>query len=285
MIQLFSGAVALGLLSALSWGSGDFCGGLAAKRANPVFVVFASQLVGATLLAVLAVVFGEPLPGVEVWAWAAAAGLAGAFGLVALYTGLAQGMMGVVAPVSGVVGAAVPIVVAAVTVGLPGALPLAGFALALLSVWLLSGGAVSQSTKARSSGLRLALIAGTGFGLFFVFLDQAAEVAIWWPLVIARGMACLALAPFLLRSARHGGLGDLKAALPFILLAGVLDSGGNLFFGLAAQIGRLDMAAVLSSLYSAVTVGLAWLFLRERLTRPQWAGVAAALIAIPLIAA
>jgi uncharacterized membrane protein len=288
-MDLLSGSVALGLLSALTWGTGDFCGGLATKRISPYAVVFGVQAVGALLLLIITLVVGEPLPGLEATLWAAGAGLAVVVGLVALYTGLARGQMGVVAPISGVIGAGVPIAAAAFTVGLPGLLPLFGFGLALLSVWLMAYGAgegpVAAGHTTRRSGLVLALVAGLGFGLFFVMLDRAAELYIWWPLVIARSMASLALLPVVIVLALRGRLAGVRAALPFVLLAGTLDSLGNLFFGLAAQAGRLDIAAVLASLYSAVTVGLAWLILRERLSPPQWAGVAAALVAIPLIAA
>lgn len=273
-----------GLLSALSWGGGDFSGGLATRRASSYGVVLCGQLVGAALLTLLAFVFREPFPAAQPfwqnWALPMLAGVTGTLGVVTLYTGLATGAMGVVAPVAGVVGAAVPIVVAAFTQGLPGLLPLLGFALALLAVWLLAGG--GGGGDVRRSGLLLALLAGLSFGLYFVFLSFAAQEATWWPLVIGRCTSAPILALLVLRSER-AALPPV-ALLPLVALSGTLDAGGNLFFALAAQTGRMDTAAVISSLYPAVTVGLAWLLLRERLSPTQWVGVALGLLAIPLIA-
>ncbi len=276
-----AGSVALGLLSALSWGSGDFCGGMATRRANPFGVVLGVQFVGGLALFALALLTGEALPPPATWAWAALAGLGGAVGLVALYSGLATGNMGIVAPVSGVVGAAVPIAVAALTDGSPGLLPLAGFLLGLLAVWLLAGG---RAAGAEWRSMGLPLLAGVCFGLYFVFMAFAAEDALWWPLVIARLLSTLLLTPLVLLRAAQATLPGV-ATLPLLIAGGLLDSGGNLFYALAVQAGRMDTAAVLSSLYPAATVGLAWLVLRERLSTQQWVGVALGLLAIPLIAA
>lgn len=285
---MFSSSVIFGLLSALSWGGGDFSGGLASKRASPYAVVLGGQFTGALLLTLLALIFGEALPALatpwQSFGLPMAAGISGAIGLVALYTGLANGAMGVVAPVSGVVGAAVPIGVAALTEGSPGLLPLLGFALALLAVWLLSGGAGGGLQR---SGLLAALVAGLGFGFYFVFMALATAQATWWPLVVGRCASMLLVTVVMALTAARGGRVLLPAVtlLPLVALSGILDTGGNLFYTLAAQAGRMDTAAVISSLYPAATVGLAWLLLHERLSATQWVGVALGLLAIPLIAA
>src|SRR5215212_2261349 len=128
-----------GLASALSWGAGDFSGGVAAKRA-PVFGVLAiGHAAGLLLLIGLALLWGEPLPSAADLGWGLVAGLAGAVGLASLYRALAIGQMGIVAPLSAVLTAALPALFGVLTEGLPGALKLVGFVLALLGIWLVAG--------------------------------------------------------------------------------------------------------------------------------------------------
>ena len=150
-------AVTFGLLSALIWGAGDFFGGLATRRARPFSVVLVAEVAGALLLALTALLLAQPAPSTVDLGWSAGAGLAGAVGLLALYTALASGHMGVVAPISAVVAAIVPIVVGAVIEGLPTPLQLGGFVIALAAVWLLSSGG-ERGISARE--LQLALLAG-----------------------------------------------------------------------------------------------------------------------------
>lgn len=273
---------AFGLLSAASWGAGDFCGGLASRRANPYAVVIVAEAMGAVAMAIVALSLAEALPPSADLAWGAAAGIAGAIGILALYRGLATGRMGVVAPVSAVLAAALPVIVGAVMEGVPGAPQMTGFGMAALSVWWLSR---PQTADIRANDLGLPLIAGVGFGLFFVLIDQASGTSAFWPLVAARSAALVMIV--LVALATRQPLrppADQRSALVLMGTAGVLDAAGNAFFVLAARLGRLDVASVLASLYPACTVGLAWLILKERLTRVQWLGVIAALLAIMLIA-
>lgn len=273
-------SILFGLLSAATWGAGDFCGGLASRRAHTFAVVAVSQMIGGSLLVVLALLFREPWPAPVDLGWGALAGVIGNIGLLALYRGLATGQMGVVAPLSAVLSAALPVVVAVWAEGLPELLTLAGFGVALAGVWLLSrpeGGA-----PFRLDSLGLPLAAGLGFGLFFVLIDRVGPGALFWPLVAARA-ASLTMMTVVLLARRPVALPE-RGRLPLIALSGALDAGGNAFFALAAQTGRLDIAAVLASLYPASTVLLAGLVLKERLTRVQIAGVLAALAAIVLIA-
>lgn len=266
-----------GLLSGVTWGSGDFCGGLAARRAPSFTVVLVAEFVGAVLLAALAMLFREALPATAGLWWSAGAGLAGVIGLLALYQGFAIGKMGVVAPLSGLVSTIVPVVAAIFLDGWPRALQLAGFVLAMAAVWLLSSGG---EFSARPQELGLALVAGLGFGLYFVLIARVSSSSLW-NLSFARTLAGLVVLGVVLL--RRLPLLPPRPVLPINTLNGVLDAGGNLFFLLAAQSGRLDVAAVLASLYSGVTVLLAWIFLRERLKRPQAVGVVLALAAIALI--
>lgn len=271
-------AVMFGLLSALAWGGGDFCGGLASRHAPAYAVVWVSQAVGVMLIALLAVLTGEAWPGWATLGWGALAGVAGVVGLLALYRALAEGRMGQAAPVSAVVTAVLPVAVSLVTEGWPGWMRLAGFALALLAVWLIASDGPVQLAWA---ALRLPVLAGVSFGVFLALIGQASASAVFWPLVAARLASLLTLTGVMLGTRQ--ALAVPRAAWPVMVLAGVLDGLGNVGYGLAAQTGRLDVAAVLASLYPASTVVLAWRLLRERLTRPQTLGVALALMAIALI--
>lgn len=272
--------ILFGLLSALTWGAGDFCGGLSSKRAHAYTVVLVAELVGALLLAALAVIFGEPLPGLALLVWAGAGGIVGAVGLLALYSGLSAGHMGIVAPLSAVIAGVVPITATLLTEGWPTGPQIAGFLVALAAVWLLAGG-TGRSISRHELGYAAA--AGLGFGLYFVLVDQAtAGGAVFWNLAFARSMGGLVLLAIVLATRRP--VLPPRDVLPLNVTAGVLDAGGNLFFALAALAGRLDVAAILSSLYPGTTVLLAWAVLGERLNRPQAVGVVAALLAIVLIA-
>lgn len=273
-------SVIFGLLSAMTWGAGDFCGGLSAKRAHVYTVVLVAEFVGAALLAVLALAFGEALPDLPHLLWAGAGGVVGVVGLLALYLGLASGHMGIVAPLSAVIAGVVPITAAILTDGWPAPAQIVGFLAALVAVWLLAGG--SGRTVSRAE-LGYAALAGLGFGLYFVLIDQAtAAGGVYWNLTFARTLGGLVLVGVVLATRKP--LLPGRAVLPVNMLAGALDATGNLFFGLATLSGRLDVAAVLASLYPGMTVLLAWALLGQKLNRPQAIGVAAALAAIVLIA-
>lgn len=277
-----NGAVGFGLLSALVWGAGDFCGGLATRRARPFSVVLVAEVTGAVLLLLAALAWRQPLPDLPSLGWSGAAGVAGAIGLVALYTALAGGHMAIVAPASAVIAALVPIIASTLLEGAPGLMQILGFVFALVAVWLLSSAGERTGERTRSiRELRLALLAGLGFGFYFVLIDRADPLSGFWNLTFARSFASVVLAALML-SIRHPLLPP-RAVLPLNMLNGTLDAGGNLFFVLAAQSGRLDVASVLASLYPGTTVLLAWFVLGERLSRPQAVGVAAALLAIVLI--
>ncbi len=271
-------AAFLALLAAAAWGAGDFSGGLAARRVGAFRAVLVPYTLGMVVLVIVALARGEMLPATADVLWGAGAGLAGMSGLAFLLRGFREGRMGIVGPVSAVLTAAIPVVFAAVTQGLPGTVQLLGFAIALVALWLISR---PQSSGSRPGGLGLALLAGLGFGVFFVALDQVSSGAVFWPLVVGRLAAVGVMLPLAL--ARRKPVLPPGAPLGLLAMAGVLDATGNLFFLLATQTGRLDVAAVLGSLYPGVTALLAWLLAGEHLARPQVIGAAAALVAIVLI--
>jgi drug/metabolite transporter (DMT)-like permease len=278
------GAVLFGLLAAVSWGTADFCGGLAAKRTTVYSVIIVGNLVAFVVYTALALLFAEPILGWAQVVWGASAGLAGGVGLAALYHALASGQMSIAAPISAVIGASFPVVITMVTAGLPGGWQVLGFALALVGIWLVS------SADGWASGLRpswsivgLPLLAGVGFGLFFVLIHRAGDAAIFAPIVHARWASTLLMLGLVWRGGQR--LIPPRAVWPLAALSGLLDGGANVLFVVASQSGRLDVASILSSLYPAVTVLLAWLLLGERLSRTQLTGVLATLLAIGLIVA
>jgi drug/metabolite transporter (DMT)-like permease len=273
-------AVGFGLLAALAWGIGDFSGGLATRRANALGVVVAAQVISLPLIGLLILAFPEPALSPQDWLWAGAAGVAGGLGLVALYTALSRGQMALTAPVAAVLGAAIPIAFGAMTEGLPTALQLIGFGLALLGIWLVS----DPFHPGRSpTGLGLALVAGTGFGLFFICIDRVSAGSVFQPPLFTR-LGSSALLSLVAVTRRQKWLPGRKA-LPIVVLAGVFDVAGNILFMAATQHGRLDIATILGSQYPAVTVVLAGIVLKERFAPLQAVGVGAILLANVLIAA
>lgn len=273
-------AIILGLAASISWGTGDFSGGLATRRTSVFTIIAAAHAIGLILLIALALLTSEPLPSPLNILWGVTAGLAGAIGLAAFYRALAIGRMGITAPITSVLAASLPVLFGALFQGLPGPLRLVGFALALLAVALISR---PEATGTRPEGIGLALLAGLGFGAFLILIGQVSPGTVFWPLAVSRLSSSLFMLTLVLT--RRQGLLPKKNLLPLILLAGALDVAGNTFFVLATHAGRLDIASILSSFYPAVTVLLASIILKERVTRLQAAGIIIALIAIPLISA
>ena len=273
-------AVICGLASALAWGSGDFAGGLASRKANTMVVVLYSQLLGGLVLLGLTPVFADHAPDLRQLLSGVLAGGFGVGGLVCLYQGLSSGRMGLVAPLSAVVTAVIPILVSFLIDGAPTPLRMGGLGVALGAVWLLSSPA--GTLRIQKGELRLSLLAGTGFGLFFILMDHASGEAVLWPLLASKIGAVTVMLILLIATRR--------LALPpvgqwgFIALAGILDASGTAAFTVATHLGRLDVSTVLSSLYPATTILLAWLVFRERLDQRQWAGVLVAGAALVMIA-
>jgi drug/metabolite transporter (DMT)-like permease len=223
---------------------------------------------------VLALLTREAWPNQTTLLWSLAAGFAGLLGLSALYQGLAIGGAALVAPISAVLAAAIPVLFSSFTIGLPGGIQIAGFALALAGIWLIAS--EDGGGNGTRKGLGMALLAGLGFGTYFVFTGQAGEGGTYWPTTIARAVALAVVLPLWLVRQGNNPAQLPTIALVLALVAGLFDAGGNAFYVLASQSGRLDVAAVLSSLYPASTVLLARLVL---------GGLVAVLVSIGLIAA
>ncbi|MDP2995819.1 MAG: EamA family transporter [Anaerolineales bacterium] len=275
-------SILFGLTSALTWGAADFCGGIASKRTNVYGVVIGAEGFGMVLFMALALACGEPVPPLQTWLWGSASGLSGGIGLLLLYHALSSGRMSVAAPVSAVSAAIIPVVVGAVVDGLPGVWTFAGILLALAAVWLIARGEGGRENAAiRLNEITLPLIAGVVFGMYFVFMHQASREAFFWPIVASRLASTVGILGYALVTRQPWG--PERKHWPLIALSGLLDVSGNAFYVLGGQIGRLDVAAVLGSLYPGSTVLLAGLFLHERFSRLQLAGILAALAAIVLM--
>jgi drug/metabolite transporter (DMT)-like permease len=252
---------------------------MAVKRTNPYGAVIAAHAFSLLVLLTVGIVIHDPLPPLNDWLWGGAAGIGGGVGLALLYSALASGQMSVAAPVSALVAAALPVLVSAFTEKLPGSATLIGFILALAAVWLISGGA---GLKLQLDKLRLPVLAGVCFGLFFIFIHQGSSQSILWPLVATRIASIASLLTYSILT-RQKWIPTRDSWGP-ILMSSLLDSAGNAFYALSARTGRMDVAAVLGSLYPASTVLLAWLVLKERVSRLQMVGIVIALAAIVLIA-
>ena len=270
--------ILLGLLSALTWGAGDFNGGLAVKRSNPYGVIAIAHAFSLLLLLIMVPVVNEPIPPLPDLVWGGVSGLAGGIGLMLLYRALAEGRMSVAAPVSAVVTAALPVMVGLLQDGLPAIWVLVGFFLALAAVWLISGG---EGLVVRFDDLRQPVIAGVAFGAFFIFIERASQTTLIWPLIAVRIVSVSTMLGYALLT-RQDWIPKRESLVP-ILLSSVLDTFGNAFYALSARMGRMDIAAVLGSLYPGATVLLAWVFLKESISRVQTVGILLALSAIVLL--
>jgi len=277
-------SILFGLLSALSWGAGDFTGGLAARKVGAVRAVFYASMVGLIVIVISALVTGEAFPALSVWGFAMTAGALGSLGLIFLYAAMANGTMSIAAPVSALLAAALPVLVGALTEGLPETLTLIGFGFALFAVWMVSQGEGGmKDILSHLADLKLPLLAGLGFGGYFILMHNATdEGALLWAMTGSRTASVILISIYMLFTRTSFRIED-RSSYPVIGVNGVLDLTGNAFFILAAQAGRLDVASVLSSLYPGSTVLLAWVFLHERLTRNQWIGILSALVAIVLM--
>lgn len=280
-------AVLLGLAVAVAYGAADFLGGLSAKRSPATVVVVLSQLCCLPLLAVLLAVAGGD-PTARPLALGAAAGSVGAVGLWCLYRGLAIGRMSVVAPITAVGAATVPVAWGLAGGERPSAVALVGVVIAIVAVALISRSPTPAETdavaaRAVEGALLLALVAGAAFGAVFVLLDATGPDAGFWPLVAGRTASIV----LLLAAAAATGQAlapPALALLPTIAGAGALDLAANAMYLLATRRGLLSLVAALSSLYPASTVLLARMVLGERLGRQQVVGLTLALVGVVLIA-
>jgi drug/metabolite transporter (DMT)-like permease len=267
------------LASALSWGGGDFSGGYASRRSLPFQVLVASGVISMLFFLCSALIIGELSPTPLSLVWAMCAGFAGALGLGALYQGLAKGSAAIVSPTAAVLGASIPVVFSALSEGLPRLERLVGICLGVIGIWLVSLTG-SGDLHLRRRDLTLAFLAGGSFAAFFIFLGEIPAGSIFFPLAFAKVISVLTALIILIVQRQR----IFPAPDPILILVGVLEAGGNWGYLLARQLTRLDIAVVLSSMYPAVTVVLAWHFTHQHISKIQLAGITICLLAVVLIA-
>ena len=282
-------SIALALIAASAFGTADFLGGFASRRASVVTVILVSQSAGFVIVVPTLLIEMTPVHRASL-IWGAVAGVAGCFGLLMLFRALAIGVMSVAAPITAVIAAGLPVLVGFGLGERPGLFGWLGIGAGLAAI-LVVGSARSEQRAATSPGqevhLRsvvMALAAGTGFGVFFVCLSRTPPSAGVWPLLAARTTSVMLVATIalaLMRARLRADFGVVRLSA----LSGLLDMTANVLFLLAVRRGSLALVAVLVSLYPAVTVMLALILLRERLGAPQLVGVGLAVLAIALIAA
>lgn len=271
-----------GLASALTWGAADYCGGLASRKARPYQAVLLGEAAGLVILLVGASLSSEAPIRWNAWLMCTIAGSMGVLGLLLFFQSMAAGKMSIAAPVSTLTAAILPVIVGSILEGFPGWLTLVGFALALAAIWFISypdGG--PKSLRLRLADLKLPLLAGISFGIYLILLHRGSQEGFFWPMVSSRLAGVVTMVVFTL--ARRQPFLPAAPVWLLVILNGILDVTGNGFYILAGQAGRMDVAAVLASLYPASTVLLAGLFLHERLNRLQLVGILAALVAIVLM--
>ena len=280
--------IGLGLSASAFWGASDFLGGLATRKAHVVLVVALAHGLSLGLLLLIALFTPPALPTEHF----ALIGLcAGAFGGVALllyYQALSLGEMGITTALTGLLTALVPVVYSFFTQGSPKSSQIAGFVVAAAAIALI---AYKPAGAPRPLALGLATLAGLGFGVFLVVLKVGSAHGLLWPLIFSRvASAMLACAVVVWVQVRNGKDAatwrkQVRENRFFLIAgsAGVLEATGSLLYMRSAAEGRLDVAAVLASLYPVVTILLAAWFLKERTTSSQALGMALALGAVVLV--
>lgn len=241
-------------------------------------VVLLSQLVGMALTLGIALLRGEPFPGDRDLVLCLAAGVMGGIGITALYRGLAVGRMGIVAPITGVLAAVIPVTAGFLLEGIPDWLVVVGIGVAIAAVVLVSRVADEGGGRA---GLAEALVAGVAIGLFGVVIAQIADGFVFSSLTVIRAVQAVVVSVVVVATASAWRLP--RTALRLVVTVGGLDMAGNAAYLLGVQAGELAIAAVLSSLYPVTTVVLAAVVLRERVTRDHLVGIGLAALAIVLI--
>jgi drug/metabolite transporter (DMT)-like permease len=261
------------------WGTSDFVGGVGASRIHAFLFTAIVHFCGMASVTSVALLTHAPFPGNAGLAWSLLAGTVGGMALAIFYRALAEGNMGLVAPVAAVLGAGIPTIITAFAEGVPGYRHLLGFVLAVIGVWLISR---NESGGARPEGLGMAVLSGIGFAAFYLCVHRAGNANALWIAACSRS-ASLVVTGAAVLFGRH--LRPVPApVLGMALTSGILDITGSVAFVRASQLGRLDNAVVLSSLYPAVTVLLARIFLHEHFSRTRTLGMVAALAAVPMIA-
>ena len=270
----------LGLVAAATWGGSDFVGGLGARRAPALLVVASGHIVSLLVLLAYCLSIHLAPPGVHSLLFALIGGLEGSLALALFYRALAMGAMGLTAALTGLLTALVPVAFSFFVDGLPSRLTALGLAAGLGAIWLITHSPARGGRAAPPRALLLGALAGVGFGAQLILFKMGSGGGLLWTMTSARAAGSLAMVLVILIAPPKG---PWKGFWQTGIAAGMLDTIGNLFYLRAAQLGRLDVAAVVCSLYPAGTILLAGIVLHERPTRRQMAGMELALGAVMLL--
>ena len=276
-----SGATAgIGLMAAATWGGSDFVGGVGARRAPALLVVASGHIF--SLLVLLALCHGMRLavPGTHDLFFAALGGFEGSLALALFYRALSMGAMGLTAALTGLLTALIPVIFSLFHDGVPSPLTLAGLATGCVAIWLITHQPALKGAGTPPIALLLGALAGAGFGSQLIFFKMSSGGGVLWAMTSARAAGVAALLLVILAKPPKGAWRGFWLTG---IAAGSLDTIGTLLYIRASQFGRLDVAALVCSLYPAGTILLAALVLREWPTRRQMAGMALALGAVMLL--
>lgn len=279
-------AIILALFAAIGYGISDFAGGLGSRKSNAGLATLIVQLFG--LAAALSAVWLLPAaqPSAQALGWGALSGIGSATGALALYRGIVVGKISVVAPLSAVIAAVLPVVIGLLLGESLPATAQIGIALAIPAIVLVALQSSEPGTKTdKLTGIPEGVISGAGFALLFIALDQAGTQVGAWPLVPGQLVAAMLVAPFAWQTYRQSKSGNMpdRATMMLIVAGGVSGGAANLLFLAATGHGQLALVSVLTALYPAVTILLARIFLAERLTRLQLMGLSMAATAVVLL--
>ena len=294
MEMLVHGNALMALAAAVLWGGGDFSGGMGVKQAGgsmgaALRVILLSHCMSFCVLVFAARVRGDAFLHGAALVWGLVAGVTAGVALACFYIALSRGAMGASAALSGLLAAAIPAAFSASEEGSPSVLHVVGFLVAGMAIWLIAAGENAEAKPADRSTVWLAVIAGVGFGIYFTALKlAAAKTGVIWPLGTSRIgsiAVCSLLLGWISLRAKKGEV-KVRMSRPIVVWAmatALLDTSGNLLYVAATRAGRLDVAAVLASLYPASTILLAAWTLHERPTRRQGWGMVVAAAAVVMI--
>jgi drug/metabolite transporter (DMT)-like permease len=271
--------IGFSLAATLAWGTSDFLGGYGARRSNAFLLTTITHASGTLLMLILVLLSHAPVPTASSIRWSMLAGLVAGISLAIFYHALSLGQMGMTAPVAAVLGAAIPALFGIFTEGMPGRIPMAGFLVAGMGIWLI---ARTESFAGRPQGLGLAVLAGAGFAGYFLCTRAAGNGSPLWIAGLARAASLVATGAVVAAGRQFKPI--TAAGVRWGFVAGLLDVSGSALYIHASQLGRLDAAVVISSLYPAITVILARIVLKEYFSHWRMLGLLAAVVAVPMIA-